>query len=81
MKDVLGYDSAFKATTWANVMNLGMNHAPHAGLIAQHVDLQSGMPPLCMVVLNSSSTKYYLDISTTIYMKKPIPDILIIWIY
>ena len=40
------YDSALKGyigqeTIWADEMNFGMNHAPDAGSIARHLDLQS----------------------------------------
>ena len=34
-------------TTWANVMNSWMNHAPDAGLITWPFDLQSNTVPIC----------------------------------
>ena len=52
MKGVSGHDAALSAypgpgTTWANDMNFSVNYAPDAGFIAQPVDLQSSMLPLC----------------------------------
>ena len=34
-------------TTWDNEIHCGINHAPGAGSISRHVDLQSTVPPLC----------------------------------
>ena len=36
-----------RVTTFANEKNLGTNHAPGAGLITDHVDLQSSALSLC----------------------------------
>ena len=52
VNDIFGLDSALRdytglGTTWANEMNIGVNHAPHAGSIARPVDLQSNTLPLC----------------------------------
>ena len=50
MNGILGNDSALQGhtgTTWTNEMNLVMNHAPGAGLIAPPVDQQSSALPLC----------------------------------
>ena len=52
MNGVIGREPAVEGytrlwTTWSNMMNLGLNHAPGAGLMAWPVDLQSSMLPLC----------------------------------
>ena len=49
MNGVLGHDSALQSyngpgITWANEMNIDMNHAPGAGLITRPVDQQSNAP-------------------------------------
>ena len=51
MNGVLGHDSVLyvytrPGTTWANEMNIVVNHAPGAGSIAQPVNYQSSMLPL-----------------------------------
>ena len=43
-----------RVTTWANVMNFGLNHAPGAGSIPCPVNLQSSALPLfhgCFLLL------------------------------
>ena len=52
MTGVLDHDSAIQGytqpgTTWANEMNIVMNHAPGAGSIARLVYQQSSTIPLC----------------------------------
>ena len=52
MNGVLGRDSALQGytgleTTWANKMNIGMNHAPGEGSIAQPFGQQPSALPLC----------------------------------
>ena len=54
MNDVLDHHSAWQgnaglSATWANEMNFGTNHAPDARSLAQPVDLQFSMLPLCHV--------------------------------
>ena len=52
MNGALGYDFKLQSftglgTTRANEMDLGIKHAPGAGSLAQPVDLQSSVLPLC----------------------------------
>ena len=57
MAGILGHDAALYGytgprTTWANEMNLFMNHAPDAGSFARPVDLQTTvlwMPPVFLL--------------------------------
>ena len=51
-ESVSGHDSALRGhiglrTTWAMEMDFVMNHAPGAGSIVRHVDLQSRAQQLC----------------------------------
>ena len=49
MIGALGLDSALVSgpgTTWANEMNIAMNYAPGAGMIARPVDQKSSALPL-----------------------------------
>ena len=43
-------------TTWANEMNIGVKHAPGAGLVACPVYLQSSVLSLCYDVV-----RYYVE--------------------
>ena len=52
MNGVLGHDSALQGytgpgTAWSNGMNFVTNHAPGAESIAQPLNQQSSMLPLC----------------------------------
>ena len=51
-------------TTWANEMNIGLNHAPGAGLIALPVDLHSNL--LWLHPTRTIDYHYYETIRTRI---------------
>ena len=52
------YDYIGPVITWANELNVGMNHAPGAALIARPVGLQSSMLPSATATPTNLLIKY-----------------------